>query len=216
VKGCIEAHFLNFARNTNRHLIASKYVPKREEPMTDRKHTNRRDFFQNVSAGAAGMAFASVLSTLNAAAMASPQQPDYYDKMDMSKLGNVVREPNVVQFKPWKSIHETITSPMITAWGSGDIPESRLAIGFAYITKPDTLGGSTHSHEDHDQWIFLIGGDGKNFLEFDADAEMLLGDKVHKVDYSCYFFIPKGTPHCPLVIKRVGKPIVFIDARISE
>ncbi len=180
--------------------------------MTRRRETNRRDFFQNVSAGAAGMAFASVLSTLNAAAAA--QQPDYYSKMDMSKLGNVVREPNVVEFKPWKSIHSTITSPMITAWGSGDIPESKLAIGFAYITKPDTLGGATHSHA-HDQWIFLIGGDGRNFLEFDADAEMLLGDRVRKVDYSCYFFIPANTPHCPLVVKRVGKPIVFIDARMG-
>ncbi|MEJ2245162.1 MAG: hypothetical protein P8Y80_03595 [Acidobacteriota bacterium] len=183
--------------------------------MSEKKRTNRRDFFQGVSAGAAGMAFASVLSTLNATASASAQQPDYYDKMDMSKLGNVVREPNVVEFKPWKSIHDTITSPMITAWGSGDIPESKLAIGFAYITKPDRLGGDTHSHA-HDQWIFLIGGDGKNFLDFDADAEMFLGDKVRKINYPCYFFIPKNTPHCPLDIKRVGKPLVFIDARISE
>jgi hypothetical protein len=183
--------------------------------MTDKKQMNRRDFIQNVSAGAAGIAFASVLSTLNAN-VAHAQKPDYYDKMDMSKLGNLVREPNVVEFKPWQSIHETITSPMITAWGSGDIPESRLAIGFAYITTPETLGGNTHTHEDHDQWIFLIGGDGSNFLEFDADAEMLLGDKVRKINYSCYFFIPKGTPHCPLVIKRVGKPIIFIDARINE
>lgn len=106
--------------------------------MTEKKQTSRRDFFQNVSAGAAGMAFASVLSTLHAAAAA--QQPDYYGKMDVSKLGNVLREPNVVEFKPWKSIHSTITSPMITAWGTGDIPESKLAIGFAYITKPDSLG----------------------------------------------------------------------------
>jgi hypothetical protein len=185
-----------------------------EKQMNEKKRTNRRDFFQNVSAGAAGMAFASVLSTLNASVMAA-QQPTYYDKMDMSKLKNVVREPNVVEFKPWKSIHDTITSPMITAWGSGDIPESRLAIGFAYITKPDTLGGDTHSHP-HDQWIFLIGGDGKNFLDFDADAEMLLGDKIRKINYPCYFFIPANTPHCPLDIKRVGKPLVFIDARINE
>jgi hypothetical protein len=183
--------------------------------MTYKKRTNRRDFFQDVSAGATGMAFASVLSTLNAAAMTNPQQPTYVDKMDMSKLENVVREPNVIEFKPWKSIHKTITSPMITAWGSKDIPESKLAIGFAYITTPDTLGGDTHSHL-HDQWIFLIGGDSKNFLSFDADAEMLLGDKVRKINYPCYFFIPKNTPHCPLVIKRVGKPLVFIDARISE
>ncbi|MBN2242051.1 MAG: cupin domain-containing protein [Acidobacteria bacterium] len=184
--------------------------------MDPKKRTNRRDFFQDVSAGAAGMAFAGVLSTLNAAALASPQKPDYYDKMDMSKLGNVVREPNVVEFKPWKSMHASITSPMITAWGAGDIPQSKLAIGFAYITTPESLGGATHTHEDHDQWIFLIGGNGRNFLEFDAEAEMLLGDTVRKVDYSCYFFIPKGTPHCPLVIKRVGKPIVFIDARVNE
>lgn len=161
------------------------------------------------------MAFASVLSTLNAAAMTTPQKPTYVDKMDMSKLENVVREPNVIEFKPWKSIHKTITSPMITAWGAKDIPESKLAIGFAYITTPDTLGGDTHSHP-HDQWIFLIGGDSKNFLNFDADAEMLLGDKVRKINYPCYFFIPKNTPHCPLVIKRVGKPLVFIDARITE
>ena len=183
--------------------------------MSDKKQMNRRDFIQNVSTGAAGIAFAGALSTLTSSVPAYAQNPDYYEKMDMSKLGNVVREPGVVEFKPWKSIHDTIKTPMITAWGSGDIPESKLAIGFAYITEPDTLGGNTHSHEDHDQWIFLIGG-GKNFLEFDADCEMMLGDKVRKIDYSCYFFIPKGTPHCPLVIKRVGKPIVFIDARVNE
>ena len=182
--------------------------------MAYKKQTDRRNFFQDLSAGAAGVAFASVLSTLNAAAMAGPQKPTYMDKMPRN-LGNVVREPNVVEFKPWKSMHASIKSPMITAWGAGDIPESKLAIGFAYITTPETLGGDTHSHEDHDQWIFLIGGDGKNFLEFDAEAEMFLGDKVRKVDYSCYFFIPKGTPHCPLVITRVGKPIVFIDARVN-
>ncbi|MGD9162612.1 MAG: twin-arginine translocation signal domain-containing protein [Desulfobacteraceae bacterium] len=183
--------------------------------MIEKKQMNRRDFIQNVSAGAAGMAFASVLSTLNAS-VANAQTPDYYKKMNLKKMGNEVREPNVVEFKPWQSIHKTISSPMITAWGSGDIPESKLAIGFAYITEPDTLGGDTHTHKDFDQWIFLIGGDGKNFIEFDADAEMLLGDKVRKINYSSYFFIPKGTPHCPLVIKRVGKPIVFIDARVME
>jgi hypothetical protein len=183
--------------------------------MAYKKRTNRRDFFQDVSAGAAGVAFASVLSTLTANAMTSPQTPTYNNKMDMSKLANVTREPNVVEFKPWQSIHKTITSPMITAWGAKDVPGSKLAIGFAYITTPDTLGGETHSHA-HDQWIFLIGGNSKNFLDFDADAEMLLGDKVRKINYSCYFFIPKNTPHCPLVIKRVGKPLVFIDARIAE
>lgn len=183
--------------------------------MSNKKETNRRDFFQDVSAGAAGMALASILSTLQGTAMAGPQKPTYEDKMDMSKLSNVVREPNVVEFRPWKSIHQTITSPMITAWGEKDIPGSKLAIGFAYITQPDSVGGETHSHE-HDQWIMLIGGNSKNFLDFDADVEMFLGDRVRKINYPCYFFIPKNTPHCPLIVKRVGKPLVFIDARIND
>jgi hypothetical protein len=177
---------------------------------TDKNNSTRRDFFQNISAGAAGMAFASVISSLTATAMASPEKA----KFDINKLSNVLREPNVVELKPWQSIHKSITSPMITAWGAKDIPESNMAIGFAYITKPEELGEGTHQH-DFDQYVFLIGGDSKNFLDFDADIEMLLGTEVRKVNYPCYFFIPKNTPHCPLVIKRVGKPFVFIDARLT-
>jgi uncharacterized RmlC-like cupin family protein len=181
--------------------------------MTYRKQTDRRNFFQDVSAGAAGVAFASVLSTLSATVMAGPQKPTYTGKA-MANLKNVQREPNVVELKPWQSMHASIKSPMITALGGADVAGSKLAIGFAYITTPEALGGDTHSHDEHDQWIFLIGGDGHNFLEFDAEAEMFLGDSYRKVDYCCYFYIPKGTPHCPLKITRVGKPIVFIDARV--
>ena len=179
--------------------------------MTEKKQTSRRDFFQNVSAGAAGMAFASVLSTLHAAAAA--QQPDYYGKMDVSKLGNVLREPNVVEFKPWKSIHSTITSPMITAWGTGDIPESKLAIGFAYITKPDSLGGATHSHA-HDQWIFLIGGDGK-FPRIRRRRRNAAGRQGQEGQLFLLFLYSAQHAPLPAGHQRVGKPIVFIDARIG-
>jgi hypothetical protein len=135
--------------------------------------------------------------------------------MTLENLKNIKHAPNIIELQPWQSIHDTITAPMITALGARDIPESNLAIGFAYITKPETLGGDTHQHP-FDQWIFLIGGDGRNFLDFDADIEMFLDGEVKKVNYPCYFFIPKGMTHCPLVIKRVGKPLIFIDARITE
>ncbi len=66
---------------------------------------------------------------------------------------------------------------MITAL-SKDIPGSNLAIGFADITKPDSLGGPSHKHP-FDQWIFLI-GESKNFIDFDADIEFELDKKVSK------------------------------------
>jgi hypothetical protein len=132
----------------------------------------------------------------------------------MVKLENVLREPNVVELKPWKSIHDTIKSPMITGLGPKDIHESALAMGFARITEPDSLGNPTHKHP-FDQWIYLI-GEPNNFVDFDADIEFTLGDEIIKINYPCYIFVPKDTMHCPLDIKRVGKPFIFIDVSITQ
>jgi hypothetical protein len=130
------------------------------------------------------------------------------------KFKNVVREPNVVELTPWKSIHKQIKEPMVTGMGGMDIKDSVLAMGFARITEPVSMGSPTHKHP-HDQWIWLI-GEPEHFDEFDADVEMTLGKKIVKINYPCYIFIPKNVMHCPLDVKRVGKPFIFIDARISE
>ena len=132
----------------------------------------------------------------------------------MDNFKNVVREPNVVELKPWKSIHEEIKEPMVTGLGTVEIPESVLAMGFARITEPVCMGSPTHKHP-FDQWIYLI-GDSDNFAELDADIELTLGDEIVKINYPCYIFIPKGVMHCPLDVKRVGKPFIFIDTRITE
>jgi hypothetical protein len=132
----------------------------------------------------------------------------------LEKLKNVVREPNVVELKPWKSIHKEIKEPMITSLGSFDVPDNVMSMGFARITEPVCMGSPTHQHP-HDQWIYLI-GEADGFDKLDADIEMTLGDKVVKIDYPCYVFIPKNVMHCPLDVKRVGKPFIFIDARVTE
>jgi hypothetical protein len=134
--------------------------------------------------------------------------------VSLEELKNVRHESNIVELKPWQSVISTITAPMITALGPKDIPESNLAIGFAYITKPDNISGPSHKHP-FDQWIFLIGTP-DNFVDFDADIEFELNKKVYKINYPFYAFIPKGMYHCPLVLKRVGKPLIFIDARLTK
>ena len=132
----------------------------------------------------------------------------------LKKLQNVRHESNIVELKPWQSMHKSITMPMITALGEKDIPGSQLVIGFAYIDKPeDKIGIATHIHPDRDQWIFLFGA--RNFVEFDADVEFFLDGKFHKIDYPFYVYVPKGMSHEPLRITRVGKPLIFIDARVA-
>lgn len=132
---------------------------------------------------------------------------------DMPFIKNIKREENVVELKPWKSIHQTITKPMVTGAGPMEIKDSALAMGFAHITAPDVLGSPTHVHP-FDQWIYLIGAE--DFSEFDADVDFTLGDEIVHINYPCYVFIPKGMKHCPLDIKRVGEPIIFVDASITQ
>lgn len=132
----------------------------------------------------------------------------------LEELQNVEHGKNVFELKPWTSVIKTITHPMITALGRKDNPDSNLAIGFAHITKPDQISGPSHEHP-FDQYIFLI-GTSDNFVDFDADVEFELDGQVQKINYPFYAFIPAGTPHCPLIVKRLGKPIIFIDARLTE
>jgi hypothetical protein len=132
----------------------------------------------------------------------------------LENLKNVKHGKNIFELKPWRSLIPTITNPMITAMGAKDDPESNMAIGFAHITKPDRIGGPSHKHP-FDQYIFLI-GTSDNFVDFDADVELELDGKVHKINYPFYAFVPAGMAHCPIVVKRVGKPIVFIDARLTK
>ena len=131
------------------------------------------------------------------------------------RLQNLRHESNLIEFKPWQSMHKSITMPMITSLGERDIPGSQLMLGFAYIDKPeDEIGIATHIHPDREQWIFLFGA--RNFVEFDADVEFYLDGEWRQIDYPFYAYIPAGMSHEPLKIKRVGKPLIFIDARFGN
>jgi hypothetical protein len=134
--------------------------------------------------------------------------------VSLEKLKNVVQAPNLVKLMPGQSRHDTIMAPMIAAMGGKDVPGSRLAIGLAHIDKPDTIIDVSHTHP-YDQWIFLT-GTSDNFVDFDADIEFGLDKKIYKISYPFYAFVPAGMYHCPLIVKRVGKPIIFIDARIMD
>ena len=132
---------------------------------------------------------------------------------EMPRIVNINTEATVYKLDPWKSIHDSIAKPMVTGLGPSDNKDSALAMGFAHITAPDVLGSPTHVHP-FDQWIYLI--DAENFGEFDADIEFTLGDEIIKINYPCYIFVPKGVKHCPLDIKRVGRPFLFVDASITQ
>jgi hypothetical protein len=112
-------------------------------------------------------------------------------------------------------VHPEITAPMIGAFAGKDITGANMALGLSYLTKPFIMIEEAHKH-DFDQFLFFINGDPNNFVEFDAEVELTLDGKVNSITYSSWVYIPKGLMHCLLNVKRVGKPIIFIDARLTK
>ena len=80
------------------------------------------------------------------------------------------------------------------------------------MTSPDQgdRAGSSHKH-DFDEYLFFIGGNPLNMKEFDAEIEIALGEEweVHTITSTSVIYIPKGLQHCPVNVKRVGKPFLF-------
>jgi hypothetical protein len=135
--------------------------------------------------------------------------------MAFEKIKNVKHGSHIVELKPGYSVHKAIIAPMIGAFGAKDIKGAHLSLGWSFLTKPFVMIEDSHKH-NFDQYLFFIGGDPNNFIDFDAEIELTLDGKVHSITYTSYVYIPKGLMHCPLNIKRVTKPLVFIDARLSK
>jgi hypothetical protein len=182
---------------------------------TDNKNSTRRGFVQNITAGAAGIAFFSALASLSTPIQASQEaKPKIPPGRGLANLENVKHGKTLFELKPWRSVFDSITAPMITALGPKDHPDSRLAIGFAHIVAPGDYSSPAHKHA-FDHYIFMI-GTSDNFVGIDADMEFQLDGVVHQINYPFYAFIPKGMSHCPLIVKRIGKPLIFIDARLYD
>ncbi|HSW57306.1 MAG TPA: hypothetical protein VLH15_02785 [Dehalococcoidales bacterium] len=82
--------------------------------------------------------------------------------------------------------------------------------GINSITEPYLLPDPPHKHE-FDEYLFFIGGNPLNMGEFDAEIDVALGDKweVYSINTTSIIYIPKGLQHCPIHVKRVGKPFLF-------
>jgi hypothetical protein len=73
-------------------------------------------------------------------------------------------------------------------------------------------GHPSHVH-DVDEYLFFMGGDPTNILDFGAEVELTLGtgedQEKHIIDTPSIVYIPKGLAHLPMVYKKVDKPVYF-------
>jgi len=121
--------------------------------------------------------------------------------MAESKYGKyIMKEP---QAKQWPSIPISVDSTLISGIGCD--------FAFVGVSKPTTSEHPPHKH-DVDEFLFFMGGDPTNILDFGAEVELSLGwggeQEKHTINATSIVYIPKGLVHLPMSFRKVEKPIL--------
>ena len=74
---------------------------------------------------------------------------------------------------------------------------------------------TTHSH-DFDEIIGFAGSNKNNPRDLGGEIEFWMGDEKHIITKTSLIFIPRGTPHCPIIFRRIDTPIFMFEAGNSS
>jgi len=111
-----------------------------------------------------------------------------------------------------KSVFKEVPAPQFNISGERHLNGANFTLGWSYLTEPFLMVGQAHTHE-FDQIICFMGGNPMDITEFDAEVELHLGEEQEKhiINSTSFCYIPGGLMHCPLNVKTINKPIMFID-----
>jgi hypothetical protein len=75
-----------------------------------------------------------------------------------------------------------------------------------YLKAANTLEDKPHIH-DTDEIIGFFGNDASRPYDLGGEIEIWLEGEKHLITKSALIFVPAGMPHCPLILRRVDRPI---------
>jgi len=86
---------------------------------------------------------------------------------------------------------------------------------YSIVTKPHVNEATPHLH--HFPVIMnFFGADYRDIRDFDAEIWFYLGGERQIIDGPATVTIPAGVPHCPLIFRRVNKPIAWVEIMLTD
>jgi hypothetical protein len=86
---------------------------------------------------------------------------------------------------------------------------------YSIVNKAHVNEATPHVH-DFPIVMSFIGANPQNINDFDAEIEFYLGGEKQVITTTAIVSVPPGLAHCPLIFKRVGKPIVFLEVMLTD
>ena len=102
---------------------------------------------------------------------------------------------------------------------SGDDMNADCILTHHIFYKPEAILKESHYHDDFMQILCFLGTNPDDVRDFGgAELEICLGkeEEKHQIKGPVIMPIPSGVPHGPLVIKKVPKPIIFLEIMLTR
>jgi mannose-6-phosphate isomerase-like protein (cupin superfamily) len=91
-------------------------------------------------------------------------------------------------------------------WMDKDVVPGAFQMNCSWYRKPLPHAGEPHQH-DVDEILGFFGSDASKPYDLGGEIELWLGDTQHIITSTAMVFIPAGMKHCPLILRRVDRPI---------
>jgi hypothetical protein len=126
-------------------------------------------------------------------------------EMAESKYGNCIKTGLIMDIAHY-------TGKSIVAH-NGEL-DADCSLGYHCISKPMSFD-HPHSH-DFPEMLCFIGGNPEDITDLGAEIEFTLGGENHTITSAAVVSIPSNVEHCPIVFKRVDKPLVFLEVSLTR
>jgi quercetin dioxygenase-like cupin family protein len=99
-------------------------------------------------------------------------------------------------------------------WMDDSVVKGAFQINCSWYCKPNEHLNEWHTH-DTDEIIGFFGGNPEDPYDLGGEIEFWLEDEKHILTRSCLIFIPAGMKHCPLIMRRIDRPIFHFSTVTS-
>ena len=113
------------------------------------------------------------------------------------------------------SRHPEVTAPIPLLRSDEGYGEKGFWMYWKCIDTPYVDEADTHRH-DFDQYLVFLGGDPSDMLDLGGEIELTLSEdgvtlETHVFTGFTTVYVKAGLYHCPLVFRKVTRPIIFYD-----